>query len=71
VGKGAYHRVELLKALHAMDRLLSYYFTRVSSNLTRKSKTRLERPARDKHSNLVCTFVNYSCIKLYYFRLNA
>jgi len=38
-------------------------FTRVGSNLTHKHYTKLEKSARDKHSSLSQTFVNYSCKK--------
>jgi hypothetical protein len=38
---------------------------RVCSGLSRKNKTVLERPARDKHSSLFCLIVNYKEIKFY------
>jgi hypothetical protein len=37
-------------------------FVRVGSVLTRKKSTRLERPAKEKHSSLLQTFVNYDNI---------
>ncbi len=37
-------------------------FTRVGSGLTRKYWTRVERLARDKHSSVLVTFVNYGRI---------
>jgi hypothetical protein len=36
-----------------------------ASDLTHKYHTRLERPASDKHSNLIQIFVNYGRIKAY------
>jgi hypothetical protein len=36
----------------------------VGFGLTQKYQTRLERLARDKHSRLLQTFVNYSCKQL-------
>ncbi len=39
-------------------------FIRVGSDFDFKLQTRLERPARDKHSNLLQTFVNDGCKKL-------
>ncbi len=36
--------------------------TLVGSSLNCKHKARLKRPARDKHSSLLQTFVNYICI---------
>ncbi len=40
-------------------------FTRVSSGLTQKHETRLERLAKDKHSSLLQKSVNYVC-KFFY-----
>ncbi len=40
-------------------------FIRVVSGFTRKHQTELERLARDKHSSLLQTFVNYGCEKFY------
>jgi len=37
----------------------------VDSDLARKHHTRLERPARDKHFTLLCSFVNYDRKKFY------
>ncbi len=39
-------------------------FIKIWSVLTHKHFTRLERLARDKHSTLLSTFVNYGCKKL-------
>ncbi len=36
-------------------------FTRVNSSLACRHQTRLERPARYKHSSLLRTIVNYGC----------
>ncbi len=38
---------------------------RKTPGLIRKHSIRLKRPARDKHSSLLQTLINYGCIKLH------